>query len=103
MGNGVAAPVAAIVTAHHGEQDELLGILDGEEAKENLVQEGKDGGVCADAESERENGYGGETGSAGEQAEGVLEVAKDGVEPASEGKAADRGIGGRGQGTPPNS
>ncbi len=96
MGNGVAAPVAAIVTAHHGEQDELLGILDGEEAKEDLVQEGKDGGVCADAESESQYSYCGKTGSAGEHAEGVLEVAKDGVEPAKDGETAWSFVGERG-------
>src|SRR3989442_1315350 len=96
MGNGVAAPVAAIVTAHHGEQDELLGILDEEEAKENLVQEGKDGGVCADAECQGEDGYSGEAGSAGKHAEGVLQVAKDGVEPAADGYAAGGIIGGLG-------
>src|SRR5260370_41007815 len=96
MGNGVAAPVAAVVTAHHGEQDELLGILDGEEAKENLVQEGKDGGVGANAESQREDGHGGEARSASEHAEGVLEVAKDGVEPTKNGGTAWSFVGERG-------
>src|SRR5260370_32462033 len=63
--DGIAAPVAAIVAPAHGEKDELLGLLDGEEAKEDLVQEGKDGGVCADAESESQYSYWGKTGSAG--------------------------------------
>jgi len=30
MGDGITAPVAAVVAAHHGEQDELLRVLDGE-------------------------------------------------------------------------
>ncbi len=96
MGDGVATPVAAVVAAAHGEQDELLGIFHGEKAQQDLVEEREDGGVCANAESECEDSYGSKTGSADKHAEGVLEVAKDGVEPAGEGQAADRGTGGRG-------
>jgi len=88
MGDSVAAPVAAIVAALHGEKYELLGILDGEEAQQDLIEKGKDRGVCADAEGQREDGYGCEAGSAGEHAEGVLEVAKDSVEPAADGETA---------------
>ncbi len=103
MGDGVASPVAAVVAPFHGEQDELLGILDGEETEENLVEEGEDGGVGADAESQGEDGYGGEAGSAGEHAEGVLEVAKDDVEPADDGQAASGIIAGFGHRYPPGS
>jgi len=69
-----------VVTAH-GEEDELLGVLDGKEAEEDLIEESKDGGVCTDAESQSEDGNGCKPGSAGEHAKGVLEITKDGVEP----------------------
>src|SRR5580704_5875254 len=80
MGNGVAAPVAAVMAAAHGEEDEFLRILDGEEAEEDLVEKGENGGVGADAEGESQDSDSGETGSAGEGAESVLEVAKCGIE-----------------------
>ncbi len=80
MGDGVAAPIAAVVAAMHGEEDEFLGILDGEEAEEDLVEESENGGICADAEGQGEDGDYRETGSAREGAEGVLEIAKRGVE-----------------------
>src|SRR6266849_5198154 len=101
MGDGIAAPVAAVVASAHGEQDELLGFLDGKEAQQDLVEEGENGGVCADAESQGQDGYGGEAGSAGEHAKGVLEVAKDGVEPADGGQAAGGIIAGLGHRNPP--
>src|SRR5205814_867915 len=84
MGNGVAAPVVAIVPSSHGEEDELLRSLDGQEAQQNLVEEGENGGVCADAEGQSQNGHGREARSASEHAEGVLQVAQDGVKPAAE-------------------
>src|SRR5260370_4670721 len=96
MGDGVAAPVTAIVATLHGEKDKLLGIFDGEEAQQDLVEEGENSRVDADAESEREDGHGGEPRGAGEHAEGVLEVAEDGVEPAHDGQAARGIVGGRG-------
>jgi len=68
------------VTAH-GEENELLGVLNGKEAEEDLIKESKDGGVCTDAKSQSEDGYGCKPRSASEHAEGVLKVAKDGVEP----------------------
>src|SRR5258708_22299669 len=100
MGDGVAAPVAAIVATLHGEQDELLGILDGEEAQQDLVEEGENGGVGADAESQGQDGHGGKAGSAREHAEGVLQVAQDGVEPADDGHAAGGIIAGLGHRKP---
>jgi hypothetical protein len=61
------------VRASGGELDELFGVLDGEVAEEEGVDEGEDGGVGADAESEREDGDGSEGGGFGEGAEGVAE------------------------------
>src|SRR5207302_9733819 len=84
MGDGVAAPVAAVVAAAHGEQDELLGIPDGQEPQQNLVEKGENSGVRTDAQSKSQDGYGREAGSAGEHAEGVLQIAKDSVEPPDE-------------------
>jgi len=72
MGDGVAAPVAAVVAAAHGEKDELLGFLDGEKAQKDLVEEGEDGGVRADAQSQCEDGDGSEAGSAGKGAESIF-------------------------------
>jgi hypothetical protein len=80
MRDGVAAPIATVVTTVHGEEDEFLGILDGKEAEEDLVEEGKNSGICADAQGKGENGNYRETGSACECAEGVLKIAKRGVE-----------------------
>ncbi len=78
--DGVAAPIASVVAAAHGEEDEFLGIFDGEKAEEDLVEEGEDGGICADAEGQGEDGDDSEAGSAGKGAESVFEVAKRGVE-----------------------
>jgi hypothetical protein len=67
------------------EGDELLGMLDGKIAEQDLVDEGEDGGVGADAEGEREQGDQGEAGALGERAEaeaGVLEEAVEGGFPA---------------------
>ncbi len=100
MGDGIAAPVAAVVVAAHGEKDELLGIFDGKEAQEDLIEEGENGGVCADAESQGEDGYGGKAGSADEHAEGIFQVAKGGVEPADDGQVAGGIIGGFGHRNP---
>jgi hypothetical protein len=80
MGDGVAAPIAAVMVAAHGEEDEFLGVFDGEEAEEDLVEECKDGGVCADAEGEGKDGDHREAGSAGEGAESVLKIAKRSIE-----------------------
>src|SRR5260370_5904597 len=72
--DGVAAPVAAIVVAAHGEKDKLLGILDGEEAQQDLIEECENGGVGSKAESQGEDGPGGEAGSWGEDWGRVHEV-----------------------------
>src|SRR5207249_10217991 len=42
------------------------------------------GGVGADTEGQGQDGYGREARSSGQHAEGVLQVAKDGVKPAAE-------------------
>jgi hypothetical protein len=66
--------------AAYGKENELLGIFDGKETEEDLVEEGENGGVGTYAEREREDSDGSEAGSTGEGAEGVFEVAKCGVE-----------------------
>ena len=40
------------------EEDELLRVLHREEAEQELVNQGKDGGIGADAKSQREDGNG---------------------------------------------
>ena len=79
MRDGVAAPIAAVVAAVHGEEDEFLGILDGEKAEEDLIEESENGGVSADAKGESEDGNYSEAGGAGEGAQGVLKIAKSRV------------------------
>ncbi len=55
MRDGVAAPIAAVVAAVHGEKGKFLGILDGQKAEKDLIEKRKDRGIRADAESESEN------------------------------------------------
>ncbi len=88
MGDRIAAPVAAVVASLHGEQDELLRIFDREQPQQNLVEEGEYCRVRADAQCQSQNGYGRETRRARKHAQGVLQVAKDGVEPADDSHAA---------------
>jgi hypothetical protein len=61
------------VGASGSELDELLGMLDGKIAEEESIDQGEDGGVGTDAESERKNGDGGEPGVLGQDAEGVAQ------------------------------
>ena len=64
--------VQARVAGVEGEQfDELLWRSHGERAKHQRVDEAEDGGVGADAEREREDGHGRETGSPAHHPEGV--------------------------------
>jgi hypothetical protein len=79
MRDGVPAPIAAVVTAVHGQEDEFLGIFDWEKAEEDLIEESENGGVSADAKGESEDGNYSEAGGAGEGAQGVLKIAKCGV------------------------
>jgi len=60
-----------VVTAH-GEEDELLGVLYGEEAEEDMSRRSEDGGVCTDADSQSEDGNGCQTLGASEQCEVYL-------------------------------
>jgi hypothetical protein len=46
--------------------------------QEDGVDDGEDGGICADTEGEGKDADQSEAGIAGEGAEGVLEVAKEG-------------------------
>jgi len=96
MEDGVAAPVAAVVMAAHGEKDKLLRIPDGVVAKRDLIEDRENDDDGDNAKRQGEDGHGGEAGSAGEQAEGVHEVAKDGVEPTKEGETARGFVGERG-------
>src|SRR5262249_49245357 len=81
IGDGVAAPVAAVVTAAHCEKDQLLRILDWEEAQQNLVEQSEDSGVGSDAEGEGKYGDQSEARAAPEGAESIVQVAKQGSEP----------------------
>lgn len=74
IGTGVGAAVVAHVWAGRGDEDELFGVLDGQQAKHELIEEGEDGGISADAEGEREYGNNCKDGGAAERAEGVAKV-----------------------------
>jgi hypothetical protein len=62
------------------EEDEMLGILDGQRAKQDGVEQGEDGGVGADAEGEGEQGDEGEAGALEEAAEAETDVLEGIVE-----------------------
>jgi len=59
------------------EGDELFGVSDGEGLEHEAVDEGEDGGVGANPESEREDGDGGEAGTLGHHAEAEADVVED--------------------------
>src|SRR5260370_4751329 len=82
MGDRVAAPVAAVVASAHGEQDEVLRILDGEEPQQDLLEKGENGGVRADAESQGQYRNRREARSAHENAGCGLQGAEGGSETA---------------------
>ena len=103
MRDGVAAPVAAVVTPPHGEQHELLRILDGQEPQQNLVEEGENSRVRADAQGQSQDGNGRKAGSSREHAEGVFQIAKYGVKPADDVHVAWVLIEGLGHRKPPGS
>src|SRR6516165_8028188 len=81
IGNGVAAPVVPVVPATHSQQNQFLGILDREQSKKNLIEQGEDGRVGADAEGQGQDGDGGKAGAPPERAQRVLEVAKQCAKP----------------------
>ena len=63
--------------------DKSLGIPVRERSKKDAVDDAEDGRVCADAESERENGDSGEARAALQHAERVTKIACDLVQPAN--------------------
>ena len=60
--------------AFFGDEDEAGWIAKGERAQEDGVYDAEDGGVRADAESEREDGDRGEAGAFCEEPEGVAKI-----------------------------
>src|SRR6185437_1592597 len=59
---------------HLEQQHELIGIRIGKGSQKHGIHDAENGGVGADAESEREHGDGGEAGGFAEHAQGVAEV-----------------------------
>jgi hypothetical protein len=70
-------PPVAVVVAWSGQEDELLGVLHGEQPKEHLVDEREDRRVHADAEGDRGQRDEREDGGAGQSAPGVAQVLRD--------------------------
>ena len=74
VGEAVHAPHHSGLGPGAGEVDELGSVGDGEGAEQDLVGDGEDGGIGADAESEGEQGDGGEEGRVAQIAKGVAKV-----------------------------
>ncbi len=70
-------------------EDQALGLADGERVQDHLVDQGVDGGGGADAEGEREQRRGGETGAAEERPRGETEIVEEIAEPAGEPDVSD--------------
>ena len=73
IGNGNVADLF-VGFAH---EDELRGVFERQRAEEDGVDDAEDGGIGADAESESEDGDGGEAGGFRERADGVFQVLQD--------------------------
>src|SRR5258708_6714007 len=88
MRDGVAAPIIAIVAPAHGKQHEPLRILDRKEPQQDLIEEGEDRGVGTNSQRESQDGDGRKAGGSGQHAEGILQVAKRGIQPAADVRGA---------------
>ena len=71
------AVVAAVMPAAAPQQDELLRVFDGEQAQENLIHQGEDGGISADAEGQRQDGHGDEDGRFLEGPQGEAQIVRE--------------------------
>ena len=71
------------------DQNQALGLADGERVKDHLIDQRVDGGGGADAEGQREQRGGGEAGATGEGAHGEAEIVKEIAEPAGEPHVSD--------------
>src|SRR5690242_11819660 len=72
---------------------QTIGIGVGQRAQQHGIHDAENGGVCADAEGEREHGDGGEGGTAAELAEGVAHVLPVRLEEGLPGGGADTLLG----------
>jgi hypothetical protein len=66
--------VAAVVDAVLDEHDDLLGRPDRQFPQHELIHEGKDRGIRADPQRQRQDRHRGEQGSAADSAQGVAQV-----------------------------
>ncbi len=74
VGDGVRPRVAAVVRPAAVEQHQFLRVLDWQQLENDLVDEGEDGGVGADAEGERKQGHRREERRLAERTNSVAEV-----------------------------
>ena len=63
-----------LLVAIHDDFDELFGMADRQHSEHDGVDQAEDGGVGADAQAERNDGYRGESGIAAEGAQSVAEI-----------------------------
>ena len=74
----VVVGIAAGAWAIGGEVDQFAGSRDGQAAQEDLVEHREHGGIAADAERERKDGYQGNDGGAAEGTEGETQIREHG-------------------------
>jgi hypothetical protein len=80
--DGCNGEAALAIVPMIGNPDEAGGIAERQGADKKGVDDAEDGAAGPDAETDDENGESGKAEVAAEGAEGVLEVARSGVQPA---------------------
>jgi len=77
VGKRIAAVVAAVVTPAACEQHDVLGITNRQEPENQLIDEGEDGGIGADAQRQRQNRHGGEHRGLAEAPDGIQGILEE--------------------------
>ena len=70
----VVGITAAFEFARRGDEDQFFGIVDGKGGEDNLVQQGEDGGIGADAEAQRKDHDQAEHGRLGQGSKGIADA-----------------------------
>src|SRR5262249_2276561 len=74
VGDGIAAGIAAVMRAAAGQQYQFFGVLYRQQLQNDLVDQGKDGGVGADPERQRKNGYAREDRRLEKRSKGIAKI-----------------------------
>src|ERR1022692_3150838 len=70
----VVGITAAFEFARRGDEDQFFGIVDEKGGEDNLVQQGEDGGIGADAEAQRKDHDQAEHGRLGQGSKGIADA-----------------------------